>query len=147
MIDVYDEYVIVYCRIHIYHGFTRTILQTMINDGRVGSLHKIHLPPTWTDMAVLVKPSRGVGLDAGHEEVEELCALVARSQVLWSRVLQEDLPVDVDVVEIGPNVLVEYLANNVLVGVDALLVEASFAVLSAVMMSVGVGVGVGAGEK
>lgn len=48
---------------------TRTILQPVIDYWRVGSLDKIHLPPTWTDMAVLPKPASGVGLDAGHEEV------------------------------------------------------------------------------
>ena len=48
---------------------------------------------------------------------------------------------DVDVVEVGPNVLVEYLVENALVWMDALFVEASFAVLSVVMMGVGVGVG------
>lgn len=52
---------------------------------------------------------------------------------------------DVDVVEVGPNVFVEYLVENALVWMDALFVEASFAVLSVVMMGVGVGVGVGLG--
>lgn len=46
-----------------------TILQPVIDNGRVGSLDKIHLPPTWADMTVLLKPASGVGLDAGHEEV------------------------------------------------------------------------------
>lgn len=52
---------------------------------------------------------------------------------------------DVDVVEVGPNVLVKYLVDNVLVWMDALLVEAPFAVLSVVMMGVGVGMGVHVG--
>lgn len=138
------EYVIV-SRSYSYHRIleivgTRTILQPVIDDRRVGSLDKIHLPPTWADMAVVLEPASRVRLDTGHEEVEELCVLVAGSQVLWGRVLQEDLSVDVDVVEVGANVLVEYLANNVLVGMNALLVEASFAILSVVMMSMCVGV-------
>lgn len=99
------------------------ILEAMKSDWGICSLNKVQLLPTWTNPGELWEQPSVVGFDSRDKKVEEARILVAGGKVLWSGVLKEDMPVNVDIVKVRADALGLQVEQRVVSGAKSAVVH------------------------